>query len=146
MFFHRSFRSSLCQTETLVSRISNRRPTWLGHVVRMEDRRLPAKALYSYVDGKWSWGRQPKTWKGKQDTRPSMPKKTWTWEQPWRIDYYQRQRGVEPSCKNLIVGRKILVLTKERKRGRKKTIVIAMCGYCSVCILMGYANYSQWDV
>src|SRR6218665_2055604 len=62
MFFHRSFRSSLCQTETLVSRISNRRPTWLGHVVRMEDRRLPAKALYCYASWKRSRGRQTKTW------------------------------------------------------------------------------------
>jgi len=30
----------LGQTETLVSRISKRRLTWFGHVVRMEDKSL----------------------------------------------------------------------------------------------------------
>jgi len=33
-----------------------------NHVVRMEAKRLPAKALYCYVDGKKSGGRQTKTW------------------------------------------------------------------------------------
>src|SRR6218665_114798 len=54
-------RKELGQTETLVSRMSKRRLTWFGQVVRMEDKRLPAKALYCYVDGKRSTGRQTKT-------------------------------------------------------------------------------------
>src|SRR6218665_602306 len=55
-------RRKLGQTETLASRISKRRLTWFEHVVRMEGKRLPAKALYCYVDRKKSRGRQTKTW------------------------------------------------------------------------------------
>jgi len=47
------------QTKTLVSK---RRLTWFGHVVRMEDKRLPAEALYCYMYGKRSRGRQTNTW------------------------------------------------------------------------------------
>jgi len=42
----------LGQTEALISGISKRRLTWFGHVVRKEGKRLQAKALYCYVDGK----------------------------------------------------------------------------------------------
>jgi len=44
-------RRALGQTETLVSKINKRRLTWFGYVVRMEGKRLPAKALYCYMDG-----------------------------------------------------------------------------------------------
>src|SRR6218665_2701014 len=42
-------RRELGQTETLIRRM---RLTWFGHMVRMEGKRLPAKALYCYVYGK----------------------------------------------------------------------------------------------
>jgi len=66
-------RRELGQTETLVSRISKRRLTWFGHVVRMEDKRLPVKALYYYMDGKNTRGRQRKTWMG--NVRQDLPEK-----------------------------------------------------------------------
>ena len=41
--------------------IRRRRLTYIGHVTRMEER-LPARALYSNVEGTRSRGRQAKTW------------------------------------------------------------------------------------
>jgi len=49
-----------------------------GHVVRMEDKRLPAKALYCYVDGKRSRETQTKTWM--DNVRQDLAEKTWPWE------------------------------------------------------------------
>ena len=45
-----------------MDKIRKRRLTWFGHVVRMDDKRLPAKALYCHVEGTRSQGRQSKTW------------------------------------------------------------------------------------
>ena len=50
------------QKETLVDRIRQRRLMWFGHVHRMENTRLPARALYGHVEGTRSKGRQRKTW------------------------------------------------------------------------------------
>ncbi len=50
------------QKETLVDRIRQRRLMWFGHVHRMENTRLPARALHGYVEGTRSKGRQRKTW------------------------------------------------------------------------------------
>ena len=55
-------RKELGQRETLVDKIRKRRLTWFGHVVRMDDKRLPARALYCHVEGTRSRGRQTKTW------------------------------------------------------------------------------------
>ena len=40
-------RNILCQETTLVDRIRDRRLNWFGHVSRMGNERLPAKALHS---------------------------------------------------------------------------------------------------
>src|SRR6218665_4150870 len=48
------------QKETIVDRIRKRRLTWLGHVTRMENGRLPIMALHSQVDGRRYRGRPTK--------------------------------------------------------------------------------------
>jgi len=53
-YINKIIQRELGQTETLVSRISKSKLTWFEHVVRMEDKRLPAKAIYCYVNGKRS--------------------------------------------------------------------------------------------
>jgi len=55
-------REELGQRETVVDKIRKRRLTWFGHVTRMNDKRLPAAALYGHVEGTRSRGRQRKTW------------------------------------------------------------------------------------
>lgn len=47
---------------TIMDKIRKRRLTWYGHVNRMEDLRLPKKALYTYKDGKKGRGRPRKKW------------------------------------------------------------------------------------
>ena len=37
------------------------RLTWFGHMARMEDRKLPARALYCHIEGNRNGGRQAKT-------------------------------------------------------------------------------------
>ena len=44
-------REELGQKETVVDKIRKRRLTWFGHVTRMDDKRLPAAALYGHVEG-----------------------------------------------------------------------------------------------
>jgi|SRR6218665_951109 len=83
----------LGQTETLVSRISKRKLTWCWCVVRMEDKRLPAKLLQFYMDGKRSRGRQRHGWK----TSGKTLQKIQGLENGH--GYYKRQMEVEPSCK-----------------------------------------------
>lgn len=53
-------RKELEQRDTLGNRIIKRRRTWFSHVERMDDKRLPRKALY--VEGTRSRGRQTRTW------------------------------------------------------------------------------------
>jgi len=55
-------RSKLKQEETLCERIEKRRLRWFGHVERMEDSRLPQRALHCYIEGQRSRGRPRKTW------------------------------------------------------------------------------------
>ena len=55
-------REELGQKETVVERIKKRRLTWYGHVIRMENGRMPAKALHGEVEGTRSRGRQKKRW------------------------------------------------------------------------------------
>src|SRR5688572_9559886 len=55
-------RKELGQEETVIDRIRKKRLTWLGHVMRMDNNRLPSMALYGYVEGTRSRGRQQKTW------------------------------------------------------------------------------------
>jgi len=67
---------------------------WFVHVVRMEDKRLPAKALYCYVDEKRSRRKQTKTWmkNGRQDLAEKGLENS--------PGYDERQREVETSCKS----------------------------------------------
>jgi len=55
-------RSKLQQEETLCQKIEKKRLRWFGHVVRMDDNRLPHRALHCYIEGKRSRGRPRKTW------------------------------------------------------------------------------------
>ena len=55
-------RLELNQMETLVEKIQKRRLQWFGHVKRMDNSRLPAKALETLVSGTRSQGRQKKRW------------------------------------------------------------------------------------
>ena len=55
-------RSKLKQEETLCEKIEKKRLRWFGHVERMEDNRLPHRALHCYIEGTRSRGRPKKTW------------------------------------------------------------------------------------
>jgi len=55
-------RQRLGQTESLTDRIRQTRLKWFGHVTRMNETHLPARAMYSYVEGTRSRGRQRKKW------------------------------------------------------------------------------------
>jgi len=49
-------RLELNQMDTLVQKIQRRRLQWFGHVKRMNNSRLPAKALEMLISGTRSWG------------------------------------------------------------------------------------------
>ena len=55
-------RKELGLKDTIVDRITKRRLTWYGHVIRMENERIPAKALHGEVEGVRSRGRPKKRW------------------------------------------------------------------------------------
>ena len=55
-------REELGQKDTIVDRIRRRRLTWYGHVIRMENERIPAKVLHGEVEGLRSRGRPRKKW------------------------------------------------------------------------------------
>src|SRR5688572_9418412 len=55
-------REELGQKETVVERIKKRRLTWYGHVIRMENGRMPVRVLHVEVEGTRSRGRQKKRW------------------------------------------------------------------------------------
>ena len=55
-------RTELNQTETLVQEIERRRLQWFGHVKRMDNSRLPAKALETMATGTRTPGRPKKRW------------------------------------------------------------------------------------
>jgi len=50
--------------EMVIKKIKRRRPTWFGHVERMEGKRLPNSALHRHVRGERSRGIQRKRWMG----------------------------------------------------------------------------------
>src|ERR1043165_1538987 len=53
-------REELGQKDTVVDKIGRRRLTWYGHVIRMENERIPAKVLHGEVEGVRSRGRPRK--------------------------------------------------------------------------------------
>ena len=55
-------REELGQKDTVVDKIGRRRLTWYGHVIRMENERIPAKVLHGEVEGVRSRGRPRKKW------------------------------------------------------------------------------------
>ena len=55
-------RETLQQKEAIVDKIRRRRLTWFGHVSRMDERRLPSRAMYCYIKGRRKRGRPPKKW------------------------------------------------------------------------------------
>lgn len=50
------------QAENIILKIKRRRLTWFGHVERMNEKRLPNKAFYTYSLGPRTRGRQRKRW------------------------------------------------------------------------------------
>jgi len=87
-------RGKLAQTETLASRISKRRLTWFRHMAILEDKRLPAKALYCYVDEN-GVEEDNTDMNGQRETRPCRRR-----HRPDNVPvYYQGQREVEASSK-----------------------------------------------
>src|SRR6218665_373219 len=81
-------RRELGLTETLVNRISKRRLTWFGHLVRMEDNSCWPKAQCCYVDGKKEQRKRIKDMDGKRETRPYRNRHGLE----NGTGYYQRQR------------------------------------------------------
>ena len=55
-------RANLDITEAIVERIQARRLRYFGHVVRMDQNRLPNIALYGRLEGKRVKGRPRKRW------------------------------------------------------------------------------------
>jgi len=55
-------RAVLHQEETPVNKIKKKRLTWFGHVTRMDERRLPPRAMHCHIEGTRNVGRQPKRW------------------------------------------------------------------------------------
>ena len=56
-------RNRLQQEVTLIDRIRKKRLSWFGHVTRMNERRLPLRAMHCYVTGRRTRGRQRKRWR-----------------------------------------------------------------------------------
>ena len=56
-------RNRLQQEVTLIDRIRKKRLSWFGHVTRMNERRLPQRAMHCYVTGRRTRGRQRKRWR-----------------------------------------------------------------------------------
>src|SRR6218665_2205378 len=73
---------------------------WVGYVEQMEGERIPIAALHGHVEGKRSRGRQRKIWM--DNVREDLKEKKHRLDQDWRCD--QKQRGLEKSCKSLIVS------------------------------------------
>ena len=55
-------RKQMGQQDTLCAKVQRKRLKWFGHTTRMDDKRLPARALHCHIEGARSRGRQPKTW------------------------------------------------------------------------------------
>ena len=53
---------TLEQKETMVDKIRRRRLTWFGYMSRMDERRLPSRAMYCYIKERRKRGRPPKKW------------------------------------------------------------------------------------
>jgi len=71
-----TIRNILEQEETIIHKIQKRRLTWLCHVERMEDNRLPHKTLHCYIEGVRRRGRQRKMWidNAKEDLEKKKPR------------------------------------------------------------------------
>ena len=54
-------RQVLHPQETPVNKIK-KRPTWFGHVTRMDERRLPPRAMHCHIEATGNVGRQPQRW------------------------------------------------------------------------------------
>lgn len=57
-----AIREQMGQQETLCAKVQRKRLKWFGHVTRMDNTRLPFRALHCHIQGTRSRGRQPKTW------------------------------------------------------------------------------------
>lgn len=55
-------RKQMGKQDTLCAKVQRKRLKWFGHTTRMDDKRLPARALHCHIEGARSRGRQPKTW------------------------------------------------------------------------------------
>jgi hypothetical protein len=55
-------RKKMGQQDTLYAKVQRKRLKWFGHVTRMDDTRLPFRALHCHIEGTRSRGRQPKIW------------------------------------------------------------------------------------
>jgi len=55
-------RETLQQKETIVDKIRKTRLIWFGHVSRMDERRLPSRAMYCYIKERRKRGWPPKKW------------------------------------------------------------------------------------
>ena len=98
-------RAELRIQETVVQKIKKMRLQWFGHVERMEGKR-PNAALHGHVEGESISGRQRKTWM--DNLREDLKEKNIDLT---RIGEATRKRGLEESCKSLIVS----TLMEERK-------------------------------
>jgi len=66
----------------MVDKIRRRRLTWFGHVSRIDERRLPSRAVHCHIKGRRKTERSPKKWidniteaDGAQYWRSSKPNK-----------------------------------------------------------------------
>jgi len=46
----------------MVDKIKRRRLTWFGYMSRMDERRLPSRAMYCYIKERRKRGRPPQKW------------------------------------------------------------------------------------
>jgi len=107
-------------------KIKKRRLLWFRHVERMEGERLPIADLHGHVEGKRSRGRQRKiwmdnVWKDHEGEKHRL-------DQDWRGN--QKQRGLEESCKSLIVS-SLMELGAKRRRCLKEWRVYVHVGLCT---------------
>ena len=90
----------------MVEKIKKRRLLWFGHVERVAGERLPIAALHGHEERKRSRGRQRKIWIDNVREDPKEKNNDLT-----RIGEVTRNRGLEESCKSLVVSS----LMEERK-------------------------------
>ena len=110
-------RLELTQMDTLVEKIQRRRLQWFDHVKRMNNSRLPAKALETLISGTRSQGRQNKRWIDniKEDLQQRGRDATYRQQ-----NVSQRQEAMEEICPCSPIVGNLRVKTDGSKKRKKE--------------------------